>query len=74
MTNADHSPILSLSQSFGLVMKKGKFLSAGLPLLVLAIEILPEEFVHGEHMDLVLLEDGSHGIVTADHAFVVWIL
>lgn len=55
-------------------MKKGKFLSAGLPLLVLAIEILPEEFVHGEHMDLVLLEDGSHGIVTADHAFVVWIL
>lgn len=25
-------------------------------------------------MDLVLLEDGSHGIVTADHTFVVWVL
>lgn len=25
-------------------------------------------------MDLVLLEDGAHGVVAADHAFVIWVL
>lgn len=65
MTNADLSPILP---------HKGKFHCVRLLSLVLAVEILPEKLVHGEHVNLLLLEHGSHGIVTADHAFVTWIL
>ena len=38
------------------------------------IEVLIENFVHREHVDFILLEDSTHGVVTSDHSFVVGIL
>lgn len=42
--------------------------------LVLRIEILGENTVHGKHVNLVLLENGPHGFVAAYLALVGWIL
>ena len=38
------------------------------------VEVLVQDLVHSEHMDLVLLENSAHAIITTDHAFIVWIL
>lgn len=34
------------------------------------VQVCIEDFVHGEHVHTVLLEDGAHGIVAADLALV----
>jgi hypothetical protein len=38
------------------------------------VELVPEQLVHGEHVDLVLLEDGVQLIVAEDLAFVAGVL
>lgn len=42
--------------------------------LVRVIEILTKDLVHRKHVDLVLLEHGSHAVVTTDLALVVGVL
>jgi hypothetical protein len=36
--------------------------------------MVSQQFVHGEHMNFVLLEDSVHGIIAADLTFVTGIL
>lgn len=54
--------------------KEDAFMLMRFPLFVLGVQILPEKLVHGEHMNLILLEYSSHCVVTTDHAFVVGVL
>ena len=53
------------------------FEKAALPRMssfIRVVHVLTEYLVHREHVDLVLLEYSSHPLVTADLAFVIWIL
>jgi hypothetical protein len=42
--------------------------------LVLGVEVLIENFVHGEHVNTVLFEDGAHGVVASYLALVAGVL
>lgn len=42
--------------------------------LINSIQILIQNLVHGKHVNAVLLEDGTHGIIASNLALVVWIL
>jgi hypothetical protein len=45
------------------------------PILFIGIvEILVEDFRHGEHVNAVLLEDSTHGIVASDLATIARVL
>lgn len=43
-------------------------------LLFHGVELVPEELVHGEHVDFILLEDGVELVVTEDLALVAGVL
>lgn len=43
-------------------------------LFVGVVQILVQDFRHGEHMHAILLEDGAHGVVASDLAAVARIL
>lgn len=43
-------------------------------LLVWRVQVLAQDLVHGEHVHLVLLEHGAHGLVADDLSLVVGIL
>lgn len=43
-------------------------------LLVRRIEVTREQLVHSKHVYPLLLEDGTHAVIAADLALVVWIL
>lgn len=42
--------------------------------LVRDVQILAQYLVHREHVHLVLLEHRSQGVITANHALVIWVL
>lgn len=42
--------------------------------LVHCVKILVQDLIHGEHVDAILLEDGTHWLVAADLAFVGGVL
>lgn len=42
--------------------------------LVRVVEVLAKDLVHCEHVDLVLLEDCPHSLVTSDLAFIIRVL
>lgn len=50
--------------------------SGGSParLLLNRIELVPEQLVHGEHVDFILLEDGVQLVVAEDLALVAGVL
>lgn len=38
------------------------------------VQILTQNLVHRKHVHLVLFEDRSQSIITANHALVIWVL
>ena len=38
------------------------------------VQILAQDLVHRKHVHLVLFEDRSEGIITANHSLVIWVL
>ena len=42
--------------------------------VVNGVKVLVQDFVHGEHVDFVLLEHFAHCFIANDIAFVRWIL
>jgi hypothetical protein len=42
--------------------------------LIDRVQILVQDFIHGEHMDLFLLEDPTHRVIADNVPPVIWIL